>query len=116
MSSTTAPGNDRLNHRYTNVALSAIAVLLGVIALGQGQGGASTALAQPSSGEDGLVSAAEQRKVMISELRQLNTRVEHLDTAMARAINVKVLEMPPVQMMDKVEPRKPMAPTSGRRN
>lgn len=91
--------SDRGQRRYTNAALTAIAVLLGVNALNQsGLSPVSSAYAQ--QGEDGLVSAAEQRKVMISEIRQLSGRIERLESVISRGVNVKVLEMPAVRISD----------------
>jgi len=57
-----------------------------------------------TSVEDGaLVSAAEQRKVMISELRNVSARLERVETALKGSLSVKVTEMPPLQL--------PAAPT-----
>lgn len=88
---------------YTNLALTGVAVLLGAIALGGRPLPAleSAAAAQPESGvyndgnePTGLVSAAEQRKIMINEMRQISARIERLETALNKGINVRVKEMP----------------------
>ena len=97
----TSPNNDRAQRRYTNAALTVITGLLAMNALNQaGVSPVSTAYAQQGGGEEGMVSAAEQRKVMISELRQLSGRMERMESALTRGINVKVLDMPPVRLAD----------------
>jgi hypothetical protein len=100
----------RSPHWYTNAALTAIAALLGLHLL-QGSGGSLVESAQAQEGkrekvtvvggrpasEDagaGLISAAEQRKAMISELRSINDRLERVESALARGINVNVKTMP----------------------
>jgi hypothetical protein len=102
--------SDRNQRRTTNLLLCAIAGLLGYNALSQaGIGAASTALAQPS-GEEGLVSAAEQRKVIIAELRGMTSRMERLESVLAKGISVKVTDMPAVRLADPsqvTEPREP---------
>ncbi|HYF13499.1 MAG TPA: hypothetical protein VD971_00350 [Phycisphaerales bacterium] len=50
--------------------------------------------AQPSDDAKGLVSAADQRKSMINELRELNARLERMESVMERGLNVKVTSMP----------------------
>lgn len=42
----------------------------------------------------GRISAAEQRKEMIQQLRSLATRMERIEASLARGINVRVTEMP----------------------
>jgi hypothetical protein len=95
---------------YTNVALTAIAVLLGLHLI-KGSGISLTDSAQAQDGQRdkvtvvggrpasddsgaGLISAAEQRKAMISELRSINDRLERVESALARGINVNVKTMP----------------------
>lgn len=104
--------------RYTNGVLTAIAALLGLHLVGQashhtsGAPEASIASAtQPEqyrrdgaadrptgSGNDptegGLVSAAEQRKIMIFELRNISARLSALETRLGEGLNVNVLTMP----------------------
>lgn len=105
-------GAPRQNHTstgrsYLNIVLTANAALLGVIALGglhHGDGASltPTASAQPAltrspePGDDsaGRISAAEQRKVMISELRALGIRLERIETTLGRGLSVKVTELP----------------------
>jgi hypothetical protein len=90
----------RNQRRTTNILLGAIACLLGFNALSQvGVSTASTAFAQPG-GEEGLVSAAEQRKVMIAELRTLSSRIERVESLLAKGINVKVTDMPAIKLAD----------------
>jgi hypothetical protein len=89
----------RNQRRYTNAALTVIAGLLGLNALSSSDLLAPSA-AHAQSGEDGLVSAAEQRKVMIAELRNLSSRIERLETTIARGVNVKVTDMPAVRLAD----------------
>jgi hypothetical protein len=95
--------------RTTNILLACNAALLGIIAvslLGQ-RGLTSTAIAQDSGrvgvvgntkSEDdsptAYVSAVEQRKTMISELRTITGRLERIESALSRGINVKVTSMP----------------------
>jgi len=52
------------------------------------------------SGEDmgGRISAAEQRKEMISVLKNLSTRLERLETSISRGISVKVTDMPAIRV------------------
>lgn len=96
-------------HRTTNILLACNAALLGVLCVGLlGQRGlTATALAQDSgkvgvvgskAGEDdsptAYISAGEQRKTMIAELRAISSRLERVESALARGINVKVTSMP----------------------
>jgi hypothetical protein len=114
---------------YTNVALTAIAVLLGLhLIKGSGISMVDSAQAQEGqrdkvtivggrpAGDDsgaGLISAAEQRKVMISELRSINDRLERVESALARGINVNVKTMPAGKEESKAAPAAPAvaAPT-----
>jgi hypothetical protein len=83
----------------TNTLLGIIAVSLSVIAFDTVSANPSlvpSAMAQPVEDEGGRVSAAEQRKVIIAELRTLSSKVEKLDAHIAKGISVKVLEMPRV--------------------
>lgn len=91
---------------YRNGVLTAIAGLLGVLALGQwshGQGGlASPAVAgpatQPESG--GLISAAQQRKLMLRELELVNRRLDAIDARLAGELRVVVTDMPEIKLPD----------------
>lgn len=96
-----------LARTYTNLVLTAIAVCLGVIAFAQSSA-APAAVAQEASqvgivgggsastesAAAGLINAAEQRKTMIAELRALGSRMERIEAALAKGINVKVTSMP----------------------
>lgn len=46
----------------------------------------------------GRVSAAEQRKEMITLLKSMSTRMDRIEAAMLKGINVKVTEMPAFRM------------------
>ena len=88
--------------RYTQAVLTVIAGLLGFNALSQ-HNALTPAPAYAQSGEAGgarLVSAAEQRKVIIAELRSLSSRIERLESVLARGVNVKVIDMPAVRLAD----------------
>src|SRR4051812_16027585 len=87
--SNAAPANasPRSGRLYTNTLLTLMAGFVRAMMLARGQGSLmSVADAQNrqqpgarSEGDDnGLVSAAEQRKVMIAELRSLGSRMEHM--------------------------------------
>jgi hypothetical protein len=86
---------------YTNTALTAIGVLLGVIALSL-SGVPRSADAQvgvvgtrpQEAATDGLISAAEQRKGIHVELRMLNEKMDRLLAAMDKGMNVRVTSMP----------------------
>jgi len=97
------------NNSYTNGALTAIAVLLGVIALQNTgfTGGATVAHAgQPGvlaqGGDDtdvnGRISAAEQRKQIIAELRTVQTKMDRLEQTLNKGLNVKVIDMPELKL------------------
>jgi hypothetical protein len=95
---------------YTNGALTAIAVLLGVIALQNtafSGGGATVAhasepgvLAQGGDDTDvnGRISAAEQRKQIIAELRTIQTKMDRLEQTLNKGLNVKVIDMPELKL------------------
>lgn len=82
---------------YLNAILTANVLVLGVIALnGMGVGFSSVSLAQPAAGEDTgtLISAAEQRKQMIVELKSVSQRLEKIEATLARGVNVNVKNFP----------------------
>jgi hypothetical protein len=96
---------------YTNAALTVIAGLLAVGVFQRSDGQASllpAALAQPADAEfnaddpSGRISAAEQRKVIISELRGIAARMERIESRLTSGLAVKVTDMPPVRV---AEPR-----------
>jgi hypothetical protein len=85
---------------YQNAVLTAIALLLG-LGLAERQGvtldtpGAALAQEQDSGG---LSNALEQRKQMISELRNINGRLERIEARLASKLEVKVVDMPPIKL------------------
>ncbi len=90
---------------YLNAVLTAIAVLLALLVLdgrtARTWSDPSEARAQVASPPDdptatgqALVSASEQRKIMINELRRIASRVERVEAKLAAGISVKVTEMP----------------------
>ncbi|CAG0974501.1 hypothetical protein PHYC_01430 [Phycisphaerales bacterium] len=97
---------------YTNVILTVIAGLLAVVVLARPDGALPAARAQeyqpvamepPSEDAAGRISAAEQRKVMIAELRNISARLERLESALSRVVNVKVVDMPPIRVQEKAQ-------------
>lgn len=109
--SNAAPANasPRSGRLYANTLLTLMAGFVLAMMLDRGQGSLiSIADAQhaqqPSSrggdGDEGMVSAAEQRKVMIAELRSLNSRMEHMEAVLAKPMSVKVIDMPPIKLQD----------------
>ncbi|MFO0832107.1 MAG: hypothetical protein U0637_09710 [Phycisphaerales bacterium] len=108
--------HDAQNHHdtrartYTNTALTVVAVLLGVIALNlSGTGTPRSADAQVGvvggrpveAPSDGLVSAADQRKQIHAELRALNEKMDRLQAALDKGLNVRVTSMPADRPTDK---------------
>src|ERR1051325_664878 len=101
----------RRQRMFTNTVLTLIAGLLLAMMLDRGQGSLiplaeAQHQAQPrTGGDDGdgaeRVSAAEQRKVIIAEMRSLNSRRENMEAVLRKPRTVKVTEMPPVQINDK---------------
>jgi hypothetical protein len=87
------------DRRYSNAALTAVALLLGLNLLNNLGNSGNAAFAQ-SGPEDGLVSAAEQRKTIIAELRTLGGRMQAVESALSHPLTVKVVEMPPVKLAD----------------
>ena len=88
------------SNSYLNAILTANAVILGIVALNSVTGSHGlerTAQAQAGMGEEstsGLLSAAEQRKQMIAELRGISQRMEKLEGQLAKG--VKITSMPPI--------------------
>jgi len=96
---------------YTNVGLTAIAAMLGIQVFAPGAAQMlvpqqASALAQvtdvkagddsqrPAALDNTLISAGEQRKVMIAELRTISQRLERVEMAVKGTITAKVIEMP----------------------
>jgi len=93
---TTRPTNCR---GYLNAVLTANAVLLGVIALGGlgvnvGFSSVSNAQTGVSEGTENMISAAEQRKSMVTELRGISARLDKIDATLAKGVNVNVKNFP----------------------
>jgi len=90
---------------YTNTVLTAIALLLGGVVLGQFAQSGSPALSSagasgPPTKGGGFVSPAEQRITMINELRALGRKVDSLQARLDKGFSVKVTEMPPVRVQE----------------
>ncbi len=93
---------------YLNGVLTVIAILLLALALGgvgqdPGPAAGSALAAQPDDepnlpGEGGLIGAGEQRKMMLTELRALRAKMDHLEAMLAKGISVKVTEMPEIKI------------------
>lgn len=88
---------------YTNGVLTVIAALLALnvaFSAGQAPRVLPAAQAQPTDPTDsgsGLISAAEQRKVMIAELRRLASKMDRLEAKLNSGLSVKVTQMPAVK-------------------
>jgi hypothetical protein len=63
-------------------------------------GGASST---PAGESQGLLSAADQRKTIIDELRATNSRLERIEGLLSKGLTVKVSEMPAVRESKKAE-------------
>lgn len=95
---------------YTNAALTLIAGLLAIQTFGVHESSllrqASAQIGEPTEDEGGRVSAADQRKQIIAELRTLGQRLERMDALLQRGLSVKVTEMPqiviPVERKERV--------------
>lgn len=93
---------------YAPIALAVVGGLAALLLLNPepGLGLLSQAHAQPpvpqpaADGEEtsGRISAAEQRKEIIAQLRSLNARMEHVESMLTRGLNVKVTEMPALRI------------------
>lgn len=99
------------NHRHSSclsflggVAIAS-AIILPWFVLAPHAAQAQPAARAAESGDDpsGRISAAEQRKEMIGLLKGLSTRVERLETTIARGISVKVTDMPAIRMDGSIE-------------
>lgn len=106
---------------YTNGVLTVIAVLLGLAVIGQTSGPRTADAGQDSQvgvvggatlddENSGRISAAEQRKAMITELRAMGSRLERIESALAKGINVKVTSMPAESRPAPVPQAAPAAP------
>lgn len=93
---------------YAPLFVAVAAALAAVVMFNpvEGPGGgllAKAAAQQPRSGgadgdeTGGRVSAAEQRKDMIAQLRAMNSRLERMEALMAKGLTVRVSEMPQIR-------------------
>lgn len=97
------PQSAQRSNVYLNGVLTAIAVLLG-LAVAQGTIGlpeAQEAMAQRvsnasgGSGDAGIINPADQRQMMIAELRRMNEKLDKLNGVLARTpLDVNVVAMP----------------------
>lgn len=85
----------------TKVLLTAIALMLGVLVMDridgrgvEGRGTPAMASSEQPESTGTLISAGEQRKQMIAELRVISQRMDALDRRLSKPLPVKVLEMP----------------------
>ena len=86
---------------YLNGILTVIAVLLALQLVDRQVGltAPSPASAQvqpedPATSAQSLVSASEQRKQMIAELRRIAGRIERIESKISAGLSVRVTEMP----------------------
>lgn len=91
------------HHHAVRGSLTVVAVLLGLGLMERLANGPSVALAAPqrSAGPDeggGLLSAAEQRKTIIAELKRISAQLEALDARLKNGISVKVTDMPEIKL------------------
>lgn len=86
--------NKNTGRTTTNLLLAGACTLL-AFNLVRGGGGIDS-VANANRGESGLVSAAEQRKQIVTELRGLKQHISQLEQRLSSGINVKVTEMPRV--------------------
>jgi hypothetical protein len=101
------------NLGYQNACLTVIAVLLGLNLLHRDAAPvidtpASAQGYQPEAG--GLSNALEQRKVMIAELRALGARLDRIEATLAKGMDVRVKDMPPMKLPPEVMRRLEMRP------
>lgn len=95
---------------YLNSVLTVIAVMLGLLVLGQygtptaAQSGVTTMTAagggdgdDDGPASDGRVSAAEQRKTMIAELRTMSRKLDQVGEMLNKGLSVKVTQMPDIK-------------------
>lgn len=91
-------------------------VALDVIDRATGQPGLVASLVSPSqasaqgeSDAGGPFSAAQQRKDMIAELRQINSRLERLESKLSSGLTVKVTDMPALKLPPELRAPAPRA-------
>ncbi len=95
-----APTAHAASRTYLNVVLTAIALLLAVQAIKPDASWGTPALAQPGDVREEpaneRISAAEQRKQIIAELRTLGRKLDKVDGMLTKGI--KVSEMPELKL------------------
>jgi hypothetical protein len=93
-----------LSRGLAALTLVGLGLVLGTVmqpqsASAQGQvgivGGAGSGAA--ASETQGMISAADQRKAMIDELRTLNSRMDRIEGLLSKGLTVKVSEMPAIR-------------------
>jgi hypothetical protein len=123
--------NSVAGRAYLNGVLTVIACLLAVHVASSGAGLSSAASAQVAGtrgsdrggdkvgfigagdeggegGSSGLVSAADQRKQILAELQRIGSKLDAVDAALNKGLNVKVTDMPAMKLpaADKAEQTK----------
>lgn len=103
MSTTTDNTTDPRRLGYLNAVLTVIAVMLGLLVADRLIVAPPAAQAvQPGADQPGrnpgLVSAADQRKAIISELKRLGTKLDQVERTMKSGISVKVTDMPEIKL------------------
>lgn len=93
----------RHRDRLIGALLGANAAFLACVIFGQGGPAfTATAVAAQPPAEDGspggLISAAEQRKQIISELREMSQRIGSVEGLLKKGLSVKVTDMPPLKL------------------
>ncbi|MBS0195319.1 MAG: hypothetical protein JSR77_01020 [Planctomycetes bacterium] len=91
---------------YAPLAITVVGACAAVFLLNPASGLIAAANAQPvptrttieTDDPSGRVSAAEQRKEIIAQLRSLNSRMEKIESMMSRGLSVKVTDMPPMRL------------------
>lgn len=96
--------------KYSNGVTTVLVALLGLMVVERvttgPSGGVVASLTTPraaQAGPDdepsaGLVSAADQRKLMLAELKRLSAQLDRLESRLASGINVKVTDMPAIKL------------------
>lgn len=87
---------------YSNRVVTAGIVLAALFIVSQAGQWLNSAGAAPPRDDEPKVpfNAAEQRKLMIVQLEQMNDRLKKIESALSAGINVKVTDMPAVKVMD----------------
>lgn len=89
---------------YLNTVLTVIAALLALHLVAGGGGNAMWFDSEAQARQDGPAmpfNAAEQRKLIIAQLEQMNRRLQAIERRMERPVDVKVIEMPAIHIEGK---------------